>query len=51
MLGGQISEFLDAMKNFVVAFQNIGVRVLFFFDGQVALDLDDSRKKRNLEVL
>jgi hypothetical protein len=33
MLEGQISEFLDAIKNFVAAFQNIGVRVVFFFDG------------------
>jgi fructose-1,6-bisphosphatase/sedoheptulose 1,7-bisphosphatase-like protein len=51
MLGRQISEFQDAMQNFVAAFQNIGVRVVFFFDGDLALDLDVARKKRNLEVL
>jgi hypothetical protein len=39
------------MKNFVAAFHNIGVRVVFFFDGHLGLDLYVTRKKRNLEVL
>ncbi|XP_021923344.1 constitutive coactivator of peroxisome proliferator-activated receptor gamma-like isoform X1 [Zootermopsis nevadensis] len=33
ILGGQVKEFVQDMKNFVAAFQGIGVRVMFFFDG------------------
>ncbi|PSN33202.1 hypothetical protein C0J52_23309 [Blattella germanica] len=44
-LGGQLKEFVAALKQFVGAFENIGVRLMFFFDGAT------QEKKRHTWIL
>jgi hypothetical protein len=33
VLGGQLKEFADKLQNFVKAFESLGVKLVFFFDG------------------
>ena len=34
--GGQLKEFIEEAKKFVTGFQNLGVQLVFFFDGPTA---------------
>lgn len=46
LLGGQMQEFIKTMKDFVAAFENIGVKVVFFFDGMTPESHRVTRKER-----
>ncbi|GIY15711.1 constitutive coactivator of peroxisome proliferator-activated receptor gamma [Caerostris extrusa] len=45
--GGQWLQFFDELKNFIQCFKNIGVKLIFFFDGTVcALKRDEWVRRR-----